>query len=98
MAHHMFFSKTTRVFGKNIFPFHFLNRQVLLFQSPNFTSRSSRPDLFQSLPYANSLPSNHTSPEGSTSSSYINKLSWNEYFALRRSRRLTERSVTIPST
>ncbi|KAF0496184.1 ATPase family member [Gigaspora margarita] len=63
----MFSSKITRIVCKNIFPSHFVNRRVLLLQSPNFTLRNTRPDLLQSLPYANSSPSHHTSPEESIS-------------------------------
>ncbi|RHZ70686.1 hypothetical protein Glove_268g16 [Diversispora epigaea] len=70
----MFSSKTTRVLFKNIFPSHFATRRVLLLQSPNFTLRNFRPDLFQSLPYANSSPSHRTSPEESTSLSIPSRI------------------------
>ncbi|CAG8716452.1 8792_t:CDS:2 [Gigaspora margarita] len=63
----MFSFKITRIVCKNIFPSHFVNRRVLLLQSLNFTLRNARPDLLQSLPYANSSSSHHTSPEESTS-------------------------------
>ncbi|KAF0446276.1 ATPase family member [Gigaspora margarita] len=56
-------SKIARIVCKNIFPSHFVNHRVLLLQSPNFTLRNARPDLLQSLPYANSSSSHHTSEE-----------------------------------
>ncbi|CAB4443491.1 unnamed protein product [Rhizophagus irregularis] len=37
-----------RVFRKNIFPSHFVNRQVRCLQSPSFMLRNSRSDLFHS--------------------------------------------------
>ncbi|CAG8655105.1 6403_t:CDS:2, partial [Ambispora gerdemannii] len=53
-------------------------------QLPSLMLRNLRPDLFQSSlsrPYANSSPSPHTSPEESTSSSYLNKFT--KYIAKR---------------
>ncbi|CAG8680093.1 7524_t:CDS:2, partial [Ambispora leptoticha] len=59
-----------------VFPTHFVNRRVRFPQFPSLMLRNLKSDLFQSSfsrPYANSSPSPHTSPEESTSSSYLNK-------------------------
>ncbi|CAG8731280.1 8040_t:CDS:2 [Dentiscutata erythropus] len=80
----MSFSKITQHFRRTVFPTHFVNRRVRFLQSPSLILGNLRPDLFQSSlsrPYANSSPSPHTSPEESTSSSYLNKFT--KYIAKR---------------
>ncbi|CAG8567368.1 9424_t:CDS:2 [Ambispora leptoticha] len=77
-------SKITQHFRKTVFPIHFVNHRVRCLQLPSLMLRNLRPDLFQSSlsrPYANSSPSPHTSPEESTSSSYLNKFT--KYIAKR---------------